>query len=85
VVDPTAAVSGAPVDLYGHSHGGIVAFGAATLTSKVGKLVLYEGWPVPDPEVYALPPEPSRPPGSRVAAIGRRRRRHRPKGGQARR
>jgi pimeloyl-ACP methyl ester carboxylesterase len=56
VVDAAAEASGAPVDLYGHSHGGIVAFGAATLTSKIGKLVLYEGWPVPDPEVYALPP-----------------------------
>jgi pimeloyl-ACP methyl ester carboxylesterase len=56
VVDAVAAASGAPVDLYGHSHGGIVAFGAATLTSKLRKLVLYEGWPVPDPDVYALPP-----------------------------
>jgi pimeloyl-ACP methyl ester carboxylesterase len=56
VVDAVADASGTPVDLYGHSHGGIVAFGAATLTSNLGKLVLYEGWPVPDPEVYALPP-----------------------------
>ena len=32
VVDAVAEASGAPVDLYGHSHGGIVAFGAATLT-----------------------------------------------------
>jgi pimeloyl-ACP methyl ester carboxylesterase len=56
VVDAAAAASGAPVDLYGHSHGGIVAFGAATLTSNIGRLVRYEGWPVPDPEVYALPP-----------------------------
>jgi pimeloyl-ACP methyl ester carboxylesterase len=56
VVDAVAKASGAPVDLYGHSHGGIVAFGAATLTSNLGRLVLYEGWPVPNPEVYALPP-----------------------------
>ena len=56
VVDAVAAASGTPVDLYGHSHGGIVAFGAATLTSKIRKLVLYEGWPVPNPDVYALPP-----------------------------
>jgi pimeloyl-ACP methyl ester carboxylesterase len=56
VVDAVAAASGAPVDLYGHSHGGIVAFGAATLTSRIRRLVLYEGWPVPNPEVYALPP-----------------------------
>ena len=56
VVDAAAEASGAPVDVYGHSHGGIVAFGAATLTPKVRRLVLYEGWPVPDPDIYALPP-----------------------------
>jgi pimeloyl-ACP methyl ester carboxylesterase len=56
VVDAVARASGAPVDLYGHSHGGIVAFGAATLTANIRKLVLYEGWPVPNPDVYALPP-----------------------------
>jgi hypothetical protein len=43
------------VDVYGHSHGGIVAFGAATLTANTRKLALYEGWPVPDPSIYALP------------------------------
>ena len=32
VVDAVAAASGQQVDVYGHSHGGIVAFGAATLT-----------------------------------------------------
>jgi pimeloyl-ACP methyl ester carboxylesterase len=56
VVDAVADASGTPVDLYGHSHGGIVAFGAATRTSRIRKLVLYEGWPVPNPDVYALPP-----------------------------
>ncbi len=55
VVDAVAAASGERVDLYGHSHGGIVAFGAATLTVNICKLVLYEGWPVPDPSIYALP------------------------------
>lgn len=55
VVDAVAAQSTGPVNVYGHSHGGIVAFGAATLTANVHKLVLYEGWPVPDPDVYALP------------------------------
>jgi pimeloyl-ACP methyl ester carboxylesterase len=55
VVDAVAA-SGQRVDVYGHSHGGIVAFGAAALTPNVRKLVLYEGWPVPDPSIYALPP-----------------------------
>ena len=29
-----AAASGEQVDVYGHSHGGIVAFGAATLTAE---------------------------------------------------
>ena len=32
-----------------------MAFGAATLTTNIRKLVLYEGWPVPDPSIYALP------------------------------
>jgi pimeloyl-ACP methyl ester carboxylesterase len=57
VVDAVADATGSTVDVYGHSHGGIVAFGAATLTANIRKLVLYEGWPVPDPAVYALPPE----------------------------
>jgi pimeloyl-ACP methyl ester carboxylesterase len=55
VVDAVAEVTASAVDLYGHSHGGIVAFAAATLTPNIRKLVLYEGWPVPDPSVYALP------------------------------
>jgi pimeloyl-ACP methyl ester carboxylesterase len=55
VVDAIAAASGESVDVYGHSHGGVVAFGAATLTANIRKLVLYEGWPLPDPSIYALP------------------------------
>lgn len=55
VVDAVAAQCGELVDLYGHSHGGMVAFGAAALTANVRKLALYEGWPAPDPSVYALP------------------------------
>jgi pimeloyl-ACP methyl ester carboxylesterase len=55
VVDAVAETSGDAVNVYGHSHGGIVAFGAATLTSNIRRLVLYEGWHVPDPDVYALP------------------------------
>jgi pimeloyl-ACP methyl ester carboxylesterase len=55
VVDAVAAASGEQVDVYGHSHGGIVAFGAATLTANIRKLALSEGWPVPDPLIYALP------------------------------
>lgn len=55
VADAIAATFGQRVDVYGHSHGGIVAFGAATLTANIRRLVLYEGWPVPDPSIYALP------------------------------
>jgi pimeloyl-ACP methyl ester carboxylesterase len=57
VVDAVAAATGSQVDVYGHSHGGLCAFGGATLTSNIGKLVLYEGWPIPNPAVWALPPE----------------------------
>jgi len=57
VVDAAAEASGSAVDVYGHSHGGFCAFGAATLTSNIRRLVLYEGWPVPNPAVFALPAE----------------------------
>ncbi len=56
VVDAVAETSGSAVDLLGHSFGGFCAFGAATLTSNIRKLVLYEGWPVPNPEPLAIPP-----------------------------
>jgi pimeloyl-ACP methyl ester carboxylesterase len=56
VVDAVAEASGSPVDVLGHSHGGICAFGATALTPNIRKLVLYEGWPVPSPEAFALPP-----------------------------
>jgi pimeloyl-ACP methyl ester carboxylesterase len=56
VVDAVAEATGSSVNVYGHSHGGFVAFGAAARTANVHRLVLYEGWPVPDPSVYALPP-----------------------------
>lgn len=52
---PWRPASGEQVDVYGHSHGGIVAFGAASLTAHIHKLVFYEGWPVPDLSIYALP------------------------------
>jgi pimeloyl-ACP methyl ester carboxylesterase len=48
VVDSAAAAFGGPVDLLGHSYGGNVAFGAATVTTNIRRLVLYEGWPVPN-------------------------------------
>src|SRR5262245_45064037 len=40
VVDAAAARYGSPVDLLGHSYGGMVAFGAATLTTHIRKLLL---------------------------------------------
>lgn len=57
VVDAAAAASGGPVDLLGHSYGGNVAFGAATMTPHVRRLVLYEGWPVPDVAHRTVAPE----------------------------
>jgi pimeloyl-ACP methyl ester carboxylesterase len=56
VVDALADQTGADVDVYGHSSGGLVAFGAATLTSRIRRLVLYEGWPMPQPPEGLYPP-----------------------------
>jgi pimeloyl-ACP methyl ester carboxylesterase len=56
VVDSVAETTGSAVDLLGHSFGGLCAFGGAALTSNVRRLVLYEGWPSPNPEQLALPP-----------------------------
>jgi pimeloyl-ACP methyl ester carboxylesterase len=55
VVDAVAKAHASLVDVYGHSHGGFCAFGAAALTANVRRLALYEGWPIPDPDVLALP------------------------------
>lgn len=55
VVDAVAAATGGPVDLLGHSFGGQCAFGAALLTPHVRRLVLYEGWPPPDPAAFSPP------------------------------
>ncbi len=56
VIDAITNASGSPVDVYGHSFGGLCAFGAAPLTSNISRLVLYEGWPPVDPEAW-VPPE----------------------------
>lgn len=57
VVDAVAEASGSRVDVYGHSFGGLCAFGGAALTGNVRRLVLYEGWPLVRPEVtFGLPP-----------------------------
>ena len=54
VVDAVAEASGSAVDLYGHSYGGFCAFGGAALTANISRLVLYEGWPSPNPDLRAL-------------------------------
>jgi pimeloyl-ACP methyl ester carboxylesterase len=56
VVDAVAEAAGSAVDVLGHSFGGLCAFGGATLTSNIRRLVLYEGWPSPNPDQLALPP-----------------------------
>jgi len=56
VVDAVAKASGSTVDVLGHSFGGLCAFGAAALTVNIRRLVLYEGWPSPNPDQLALPP-----------------------------
>jgi pimeloyl-ACP methyl ester carboxylesterase len=56
VVDAVADASGSATDLYGHSFGGLCAFGGATLTAGIGRLVLYEGWPPADARARELPP-----------------------------
>lgn len=55
VVDAAAGSTGEQVDLLGHSYGGNVAFGAAALSRAVRRLVLYEGWPVPNRAHRAVP------------------------------
>jgi len=47
VVDAVASDTGGPVDVYGHSGGASFALGAATLTTNLRRLVLYE--PALDP------------------------------------
>ena len=55
VVDAIAAERGQAVDVYGHSMGGHVAFGAVPLTSNLRRLVLYEAWPMVDPSAIVPP------------------------------
>jgi pimeloyl-ACP methyl ester carboxylesterase len=60
VVDAVAQDTGAPVDVLGHSYGGLCAFGAVTHTPNVRRLVLYEGWPSPDQHLRASELEAAR-------------------------
>jgi pimeloyl-ACP methyl ester carboxylesterase len=52
-----AAGGGGPVDLFGHSYGGNLAYAAALLGAPVRRLVLYEGWPTPDVAHRTIAPE----------------------------
>jgi pimeloyl-ACP methyl ester carboxylesterase len=56
VVEAVAEESGRSVDVYGHSYGGLCAFGGAASSTSVRKLVLYEGWPLVNADAYAGPP-----------------------------
>jgi pimeloyl-ACP methyl ester carboxylesterase len=57
VVDDVAALTGAPVALFGHSFGASCAMGAATRSANVAALILYEpslGLPYPDGVIDAI-------------------------------
>lgn len=45
LIDVVADISESKVDVYGHSMGSFIAFGAAPLTPNIRRLALYEGWP----------------------------------------
>ncbi len=47
VVEAVAALTGAPVDVLGHSYGGRCALGGAANTAAIRRLVLYESAPAP--------------------------------------
>jgi pimeloyl-ACP methyl ester carboxylesterase len=57
VVDAIADSTGSAVHVYGHSFGGLCAFGAAIRTSNIDRLVLYEGWPPVDSSAWTPAPE----------------------------
>jgi pimeloyl-ACP methyl ester carboxylesterase len=56
VIDAVSDASGSSVMVYGHSAGGYYVFGAATLTANIRKIILYEGWPPVNPNVWLTPP-----------------------------
>lgn len=47
VVEAVAAATGRAVDVVGHSYGGRIGLGAALLTTRLRRLVVYEGAPSP--------------------------------------
>jgi len=52
VAEDSAARLGGRVDVLGHSYGGRCALGASLLTDAIGKVVAYEGAPVPAGSSY---------------------------------
>ncbi|TVR30523.1 MAG: alpha/beta hydrolase [Nitriliruptor sp.] len=57
VIDAVAGAAGCAVDVYGHSYGGVYAFGGAALAPNLRRLVLYEGWPTSGPAPFLPPAE----------------------------
>jgi len=55
VVDWLALESSGPVDVVGHSFGGRVGLGAARLTPRLRRLVVYEGAPAPAEHAFHDP------------------------------
>jgi pimeloyl-ACP methyl ester carboxylesterase len=55
VADALAADRGRPIAVVGHSYGGRCGLGAALLTPRVGRLVVYEGAPEPPGATYDPP------------------------------
>jgi pimeloyl-ACP methyl ester carboxylesterase len=55
VVDALATETGSRVDVLGHSFGGRCGLGAALLTPRIGRLVVYEGAPTPPETPYQSP------------------------------
>ena len=52
VAEAVAVESGGPVPVFGHSHGGRTALGAALLTDRISRVISYEGAPTPPGVTY---------------------------------
>jgi pimeloyl-ACP methyl ester carboxylesterase len=57
VIDAISQDTGSPIAVYGHSGGGFCSFKAVGtgLTENIDRLILYEGWPLMDPNTVAPP------------------------------
>ena len=52
VAESVAAETGGPVPVFGHSHGGRTALGAALRTDRISRVISYEGAPTPPGTTY---------------------------------